>query len=91
LLSRPTLESARWQAERLLAPIVVRISENARDGYSPGRIVDSVVADDFPSPPGGRWNRATVRNILENPAYKASGTASAPLTDCRSEALERGE
>jgi site-specific DNA recombinase len=51
------------------APVVRRIFEETRDGYTPGRIAKGLNADAIESPSGRAWNRQTVRNIIENAVY----------------------
>jgi hypothetical protein len=46
----------------------------ARPGRrEPGGIARELSVDDVPSLTGGGWNRTTVRNIMENPAYAGEG------------------
>jgi len=62
-------EGGRLVPVDVLAEVVRRMFEDARDGDSPGRIARSLNADEIPSPSGRPWNRQTVRNIIENPLY----------------------
>lgn len=52
-----------------LAPIIVRIFRNAKEGDSPGRIARALNRDDVPSPQGASWTAKAVSRVLTNPAY----------------------
>lgn len=52
-----------------LAPIVLRIFSDARDGYTPGRIARALNTEGVSSPQGAQWSPTTVRRILRNAAY----------------------
>ncbi len=52
------------------AAVVRRIFDDAKHGYSPGRIANGLNRDGIPCPTGRTWNRTAVRGIIENPAYR---------------------
>jgi site-specific DNA recombinase len=54
-----------------LVPIVRRIFDDARAGYTPGRIAKRLNRDGIPPPRGGQkgWGEGSVRLLLRNPAY----------------------
>ena len=49
--------------------VVRRIFAAAKAGSTPGRIATDLNTDAIPGPTGKRWNRQTIRNVIENPAY----------------------
>lgn len=51
------------------ASIVRRIFEDARDGYTPGRIAQALNAEAIESPQSADWSPKAVRRILTNPVY----------------------
>jgi site-specific DNA recombinase len=51
------------------ASTVRRIFEEAKDGYTPGKIARGLNADLTPSPQGAQWSAKAVRRVLANPVY----------------------
>lgn len=51
------------------AAVVRRIFEDARDGYSPGRIAAALNREGVPSPRGASWSRQGIAAMLRNPIY----------------------
>lgn len=62
------------------AGIVRRIFQHRADGWPMQRIADALNADATPNPQGGqRWERATVRAVLQNaPAYRGGPRSDSP-------------
>jgi DNA invertase Pin-like site-specific DNA recombinase len=52
-----------------LVPVVRRIFEEARDGWTPGKIALRLNREGVPSPRGKAWSPQVIRGILENVAY----------------------
>lgn len=53
-----------------LRPIVLRIFRDAARGLSPGRIAQALNDEKVPGPTRGGWHRQTIRNVIENRAYR---------------------
>jgi site-specific DNA recombinase len=53
-----------------LRPIVLRIFRDAARGLSPGRIAQALNDEKVRGPTHGEWQRQTVRNVIENRAYR---------------------
>jgi site-specific DNA recombinase len=51
------------------AATVDRIFRAAAAGQTPGKIAKALNDDGIAGPDGRQWNRTTIRNIIENPAY----------------------
>jgi site-specific DNA recombinase len=61
----------RLEPELALAPIVERIYRDGRRGLTPGWIARALNAEGIAGPTRGKpWNRTTVRNVIENRAYR---------------------
>ena len=62
------------------AAVVRRIFAHRADGWPMQRIADALNADATPNPQGGqRWERATVRAVLQNaPAYRGGPRSDSP-------------